>query len=106
MPYDDEYDSFEWDADKSNATLIGRGIDFEAAARVFESDYIEREDLREDYGERRFVVTGEVEALTITVVWTERGRRRRIIAAWPASNRERREFREHREAVEQADQER
>lgn len=102
MASDDEFEGFEWDAAKSEATFLERGIDFEAAARVFESDYIEREDLRQDYSEKRFVVIGSVQGVVITVVWTPRGRRRRIISAWPASNRERREFNEHREAIEPA----
>ena len=95
----DEYEGFEWDARKSAATLAERGLDFEAATRVFEADYVEREDLRQDYGERRYVVTGEVEGVLVTVVWTPRGHRRRILSAWPASNRERREYREAIEAA-------
>src|SRR6266702_1956715 len=98
-----DFDGFEWDSAKSEATFSERGIDFEAAARVFEGDHVEREDPRQDYGERRYLVTGSVEGILITVVWTPRGSRRRIISAWPASNRERREYREHREAVERAD---
>ena len=95
----EQYEGFEWDAAKSAATFTGRGLDFAAAARVFESDHVEREDLRGEYGERRYVVTGEVEGIVITVVWTPRGRRRRIVSAWPASNRERRDY---REAIERA----
>lgn len=96
----DEYEGFEWDSGKSDATFEERGLDFAAAARVFEADYIEREDLRQQYGERRYVVTGEVEGVVVTVVWTPRGPRRRIVSAWPASNRERREY---REAINRAD---
>ncbi len=96
----DEFDGFEWDVAKSEATFAGRGLDFAAAARVFEGDYLEREDRRLEYGERRYVVTGEVVGVLVTVVWTPRDRRRRIVSAWPASNRERREYREHRAAVE------
>lgn len=98
-----EFEGFEWDAAKSDATFLERGLDFEAAARVFEGDYIEREDLPQDYGERRYLATGPVAGVLITVVWTPRGRRRRIISAWPASNQERRAYHEHREAVERAD---
>ena len=38
-------------------------------------------DLRQDYGERRYLVNGSVEGILITVVWTPRGSRRRIISA-------------------------
>ncbi|HEY8693142.1 MAG TPA: BrnT family toxin [Chloroflexota bacterium] len=48
--------------------------------------------MRQDYGERRFVVIGEFQGIVLTVVWTPRGNRRRIISVWRASsNRERRE---------------
>jgi uncharacterized protein len=95
-----EFDGFEWDEAKSDATFVERGLEFDLAARVFDGDYVEREDRRQDYGERRYVVTGEVDGLLVTLVWSPRGRRRRIISAWPASNRERREYREHRATLE------
>ena len=93
-----QFDGFEWDDAKSDATYAERGMDFEFAARVFEGDYLEREDTRRDYREQRYVVTGQVDGLVITLVWTPRGSRRRIISVWPASNRERRAYREHRAA--------
>ena len=99
----EEFDGFEWDASKSDMTYAERGIDFASAARLFDGGYLEREDTRYLYGERRFVATGEVDGVVVTVVWTHRGRRRRIISAWPASNRERREYREQRAAIERAD---
>lgn len=98
-----EFEGFEWDQAKNDSTVAERGFGFDAAAQVFDSDYLEREDLRRDYGERRFLVTGEVQGLVLSVVWTPRGRRRRIVSAWRASNRERREYREYREAVERGD---
>lgn len=98
-----DFDGFEWDAVKSDATLAERGLDFEAAARLFEGDYVQHEDLRQDYGERRYVVTGEVEGILVTVVWTPRGRLRRIVSAWPVSNRERREYREQCGTIQRRD---
>jgi len=88
-------DGFEWDDAKSERTFQERGFDFKAAARVFERSYIEDEDRRREYGEPRYVAIGEVEGVPITVVWTQRDGKRRIIAAWPSSNRERRTYREH-----------
>jgi uncharacterized protein len=98
-----EFQGFEWDEAKSRATLAYRAFDFEFAARVFEDIHVETEDRRHDYGERRFVVTGEVDQRVITVVWTPRGQRRRIVSAWPASNRERREYCDYRQAIDRAD---
>lgn len=103
MHIEDDFDGFEWNEEKSAATSAHRGIDFVAAAKIFEGFYIEREDLRSDYGERRFVVTGVVGTAIVTVVWTPRGRNRRIIAAWPASNQERRLYHEHRKIHERTD---
>lgn len=59
---------------------------------MFDGNYLEDEDERRDYGEPRYVVIGQVDALTITVVWTPRGSARRIIAAWPSSRQERRKY--------------
>ena len=46
------------------------------------------QDLSEDYGEDRFLATGRVEDLLITVVYTERGDCIRIISARKANNHE------------------
>jgi len=56
-----EFEGFEWDEEKSAATFRDRGIDFETAAGVFDGAYVEREDLRTDYGEHRYLVTGETQ---------------------------------------------
>ena len=98
-----DYEGFEWDENKSEATSAQRALGFEAASRVFNEIYLEREDTREDYGERRFIATGEVDGDVVTVVWTPRGNQRRIVSAWPASNRERREYRDHRQKIERGD---
>lgn len=91
MP-DSDNDGFEWDTAKSERTARVRGFDFEFASHVFDSDYLEDEDRRRDYGEPRYVTIGPVEGELLTVVWTPRGTRRRIIAAWPPSNQERRKY--------------
>jgi len=96
-------EGFEWDEAKRAWTLRDRALDFEDAARVFEGVHREREDARRAYGEPRYAATGEVDGVVITVVWTPRGGRRRIISAWPASNRERREYGAHRALHERAD---
>ena len=63
------------------------------ASRVFDDPLVLTEqDLTEDYGEDRFVAVGRVEGLLITVVFTERGERVRIISARKANNDERRAY--------------
>ena len=90
-----DYDGFEWDVAKSTATLAVRGIAFDFARRVFESCYRQRADSRHEYGEPRYLVTGQVDGIVLTLVRTPRQRARRIITAWPASKREERDYREH-----------
>lgn len=84
---------FEWDAQKSDANLDVRGFDFAFATLIFEGPTLEREDERRDYGERRIVAVGLVQAIPLTVVYTERraGARvvRRIISARRSNGRER-----------------
>ena len=94
----DGFSGFEWDADKSARCYEERGFDFDHAARLFDGDFLQWEDLRRDWGEPRFVSVGEVEGRALTVVWTPRRTRRRIISARPASRSEREELDGHRAA--------
>jgi len=50
------------------------------------------QDLSEDYGEDRFLATGMIEGRLVTVVFTERGERTRIISARKANTDERRKY--------------
>ena len=84
---------YEYDEEKSRATLWKRGFDFGFAARIFEGDIIEYEDQRRDFGERRYVATGAVDGAVFTIVYTWRNGRRRIISARRASRRERDAYR-------------
>jgi uncharacterized DUF497 family protein len=84
---------FEWDDEKSIATLAARGIDFTLAAGIFEGEVLRRADERRDYGEPRWIAIGQVSSETFTVVYTHRGERIRIISARRANRRERRAYR-------------
>ena len=50
------------------------------------------QDLTEEYGENRFLATGMVGELIITVAYMERGQRIRIISARRANRYEQREY--------------
>jgi uncharacterized protein len=80
---------YEYDNDKSELTFRERRIDFDFAARVFNAEFIEYEDQRRDWGEKRLVAIGLIEGRLFTVVYTWRNGRRRIISARRASWRER-----------------
>jgi uncharacterized DUF497 family protein len=64
-------------------------VSFETAIKVFRDPFgIERLDDRQDYGEERFILIGTVEEVVITVVYTERNDRFRIISARRATRHE------------------
>jgi uncharacterized protein len=84
--------AFEWDERKRRNTLAERGIDLLDVQRMFRGRVEEREDTRHDYGERRFIVVGELDGNIISVAYTWRGNRRRLISARRVTRRERSEY--------------
>src|SRR5437764_2663891 len=90
---------FSWDHDKSSANYRDRGFDFEIAALIFDGPTLEREDSRQDYGERRIVATGLAHGMALTVCYTDRidpdGMvNRRIISARGSNRSERKAYQE------------
>jgi uncharacterized DUF497 family protein len=86
-------DEFEWDDAKAEANLRKHKISFRAATRVFDDVLVLIEqDVSEDYDENRYLATGLVEGLLITVAHTERDDRIRIISARKANNNEQRAY--------------
>jgi uncharacterized DUF497 family protein len=84
---------FQWDPGKNAANLAKHGVDFQDAIGVFRNPFLEWEDTRGAYGERRFIVIGMVNATTLTLVYAGRGVDRRIISARRASRYERQLYR-------------
>ena len=88
-----ESEGFEWDDAKAEANRRKHKISFRAASRVFDDPLVLIvHDVSEDYGEDRFLATGRVDDLLITVAYTERGDRIRIISARKANANERRAY--------------
>jgi uncharacterized DUF497 family protein len=82
-------ESFEWDEVKAAENYAKHGVSFETAIKVFRDPFgIERLDDRQDYGEERFILIGTAEEVVITVVYTERNGRFRIISARRATRHE------------------
>lgn len=80
---------FEWDDVKAAQNYAKHGVSFERARRAFFDPFSAGEiDDRADYGEDRFTIVGMVEATLITVAYTERGDRIRIISARQATRHE------------------
>ena len=83
---------FEWDERKRRANLAKHGVDFAALDQMFRADLVEEDDFRRDYGERRIKAIGEVNGVIVSVVYTWRGNRRRLISARRARTDERKEY--------------
>jgi len=84
---------FEWDPAKADAHVRKHGIDFNAARRVFSDQFvvIEYDESSSDH-EDRFVAIGLLNGRLITVFYTERGDRIRIISARKANSYEQRKY--------------
>lgn len=82
---------FTFDPTKAASNLAKHGVSFEEAMEVFEYDYLEDEDTRYAYNERRFRVLGwsGSRALVLMVVYTPRDGMTRLISARPANRKER-----------------
>jgi uncharacterized protein len=72
--------NIEFDETKRRKTLEERGLDFFDCSRLFAGDYLEYEDDRVDYGEKRYIALGSLNGRAVAVVWTPRGEIRRIIS--------------------------
>ena len=78
----------EFDPLKRDKTLAERGLDFTLAAQVFTGKHLTFEDAREDYEELRFQTVGWLDGRIVVLVWTPRGKARRIISIRKANERE------------------
>ena len=83
---------FEWDEAKRQANILKHGIDFVDAIGIFAGRFIETEDLRRDYGERRYRAVGRLGDAVVQVAYTWRSERRRIISARRAGRNDRRAY--------------
>lgn len=77
-----------FDRAKRRRTLEERGLDFREAREVFDGPHLTRLDARVDYGEPRFVSAGRLSGRMVIIVWTPRGKARRIISMRKANERE------------------
>src|SRR5579862_53433 len=79
MPMDDD---FEWHAGKARSNYGKHGVTFKTAKRVFADPFmVEVLDDSEDYDEERYLVIGMVEGQLLSVVYTPRQDRFRLISA-------------------------
>lgn len=85
---------FEWDSAKRDSNLEKHGIDFVRARYVFDDpDHRVELATTTSYGEMRWKATEHVGELTICVIFTDRGAKRRMISARRAGRDEREQYR-------------
>ena len=87
---------YEWDENKNKTNKTKHRISFEEAVEIFDYSVLELECNRFDYGETRYIGIGRNRKLIIlTVVFTERKPRLRIISARRANKKERSLYHEY-----------
>lgn len=80
---------FEWDDVKAAENVRNHGVSFAHAALAFRDLFgVEWIDLRESYGEERLILLGVTSKQILTVVYTERDERIRLISARRATRNE------------------
>ena len=85
---------FEWDPRKARENVRKHGVSFEEAITVFADwDQITIPDREHSVGEQRWVTLGiSVRGNLLVVPHTERGEYIRIISAWAANARQRKQY--------------
>lgn len=62
---------------------------------VFAGKTLSMMDGRQDYGEERIITVGKLTGKVTVIVWTQRGKKRRIISMRYANERERQRYEHH-----------
>ena len=61
-----------WDESKRRRNIKLHGLDFEGADAIWDNFTVTREDIREDYGEKRLVTFGLLKGEVVVLVHTDR----------------------------------
>lgn len=84
---------FEWDSRKNEANRKKHGFWFQDAISIFNGFVLSEVDRRKDYGETRLIGIGALsEVMILTVVYTERDEKIRIISARKANSKEKERY--------------
>lgn len=84
----------EWDSTRNFPNFEKHDVDFEAAKLIFTGPCLEQVDGRRGYGEERIICIGAMQGFEIVVVYTWRGKTRRLISARRANGIERQAYRQ------------
>ena len=77
-----------WDEPKRRRNIKAHGLDFERAEAIWDNFTVTREDMREDYGEKRIICYGLLAGRMVVVGYTPRGTVRHIFSMRKANDRE------------------
>lgn len=83
---------FDWDEEKRRKNIEKHGVDFYDAYLMFQTPIVQERDYRRDYGEPRYIATGEWRDKILVVAFTVRGSTIRIISVRKANYRERKRY--------------
>ena len=83
---------FEWDEEKNRKNVEKHGINFTQAVRVFSVPAAVSFQSSHKFGEQRYLMVGELDGVLITVVYTLRGDKIRIISTRRARRSERKRY--------------
>ena len=86
--------TFEWDGAKNRANRKKHGLDFADAHLVFAGPILTFEDLKQPYGESRYLTVGTLAGRMVIVAHTQRGDATRIVSMRKANARERARYQE------------
>jgi len=83
---------YEWDGEKRETNLKDHGVDF-AAVEDFNWDAsLTLPDVRNDYGEERFISVAPIQGRLHVLVWTPRDASVRVVSLRKANSREVRNY--------------
>ena len=81
-----------WDEAKRRRNIVVHGLDFVGSERIWDHFTVTREDLRQDYGESRWVTFGLLNEDVVVLVHTERESEMHIISLRKAEKYEARYY--------------
>jgi len=85
---------FEWDGKKNKSNTEKHGLAFDLIEEFDFSIALTKEDTRQSYDERRFNSLGYIREDLVSVTWTPRGKKIRIISLRRARAKERKHYEE------------
>ncbi|MBN1566420.1 MAG: BrnT family toxin [Acidobacteria bacterium] len=81
-----------WDESKRQRNIKIHGMDFEEADAIWDNFTVTREDIREDYGEKRMVTFGILNGEVVVLVHTDRKNDMHVISLRKAEKYEARYY--------------